>query len=205
MDIQWAKSAAKHRISRARSKHVVETAYAIIREPAHEDSPLEDDRIVFLGPDPNGVMLEVVAVEIEDGLLIIHAMKMRSQYRAFLRGSKMPESTSSRSNRSSRRTSRGTQETRPGRRTSRPIAVAKAGTPITEELAGRLAREAEAGYDLSRGRRVGRKSLGGGSGRSPRLNVRTPVDLYEKALAKATREGKTVSQLAREALEKYVR
>jgi hypothetical protein len=49
-----------------------------------------------------------------------------------------------------------------------------------------------------------RKSLGGGSGRSPRLNIRTPVDLYERALAKATKEGKTVSQLAREALEKYV-
>jgi hypothetical protein len=117
----------------------------------------------------------------------------------------MPESTSSRSNRSSRRATRGTRGTRRGRTTSRPIAVAKSGTPITEELAERLAREAEAGYDLSRGSRIGRKSLGGGSGRSPRLNVRTPVDLYEKALARATREGKTVSQLAREALEAYVK
>jgi hypothetical protein len=117
----------------------------------------------------------------------------------------MPESTSSRSSRSSRRATRGTRRTRPGRRTSSPpVAVAKSGAPITEELAERLATEAEAGYDLSRGQRIGRKSLRGGSGRSPRLNVRTPVDLYEKALAKATREGKTVSQLAREALEKYV-
>jgi hypothetical protein len=82
--------------------------------------------------------------------------------------------------------------------------VSKSGTPITEELAEQLAKEAEAGYDLSRARPVGRKSLSGGSGRSPRLNIRTTVDLYEKALAKAKREGKTVSQLAREALEKYV-
>jgi len=114
----------------------------------------------------------------------------------------MPESTSSRSKRS-RRVTRGT---RAGRRTSSPpVAVAKLGAPITEELAEQLAREAEAGYDLSRGRRIGRKSLDGGNGRSPRLNIRTPVDLYEKALAKATSEGKTVSQLAREALERYVK
>jgi CRISPR-associated endonuclease/helicase Cas3 len=82
--------------------------------------------------------------------------------------------------------------------------VSKSGTPITEELAEQLATEAEAGYDLSGARPVGRRSLSGGSGRSPRLNIRTTVDLYEKAMAKAKREGKTVSQLAREALEKYV-
>lgn len=85
MHIRWAESAGKHRISRARSVHVVRTAETIIRQPASDDSPLEDDRIVFLGPDPNGVMLEVVAVEIEHGLLIIHAMKMRPQYRPFLK------------------------------------------------------------------------------------------------------------------------
>jgi hypothetical protein len=118
----------------------------------------------------------------------------------------MPESTSNRSKSSSRRATRGARGTRAGRRSSAPpVAVAKSGAPITEEVAEQLAKEAEAGYDLSQGRRIGRKSLGGGSGRSPRLNVRTPADLYEKALAKATREGKTVSQLAREALEKYVK
>src|SRR5260370_28240606 len=118
----------------------------------------------------------------------------------------MPERTSSRKNRSSRRATRVTRATRRPRQTaSPPVAVAKSGAPITEELAERLAREAEAGYDLSRGRRIGRKSLSGGGGRSPRLTLPTPVDLYERALAKATQEGKTVSQLAREALEKYVK
>jgi hypothetical protein len=118
----------------------------------------------------------------------------------------MPERTSSRSNRSSRRATRGTRATgRHGQTTAPAPAVAKSGARITEELAERLAREAKAGYDLSQGRRIGRKSLGGGSGRSPRLNIRTPVDLYERALARATKEGKTVSQLAREALEKYVK
>lgn len=118
----------------------------------------------------------------------------------------MPESTSSRSKRSSRRATRGTRTTRRQRQTSSPaVAVAKSGAPITEEAAERLAREAEAGYDLSRGRQIGRKSLSGGAGRSPRLNIRTPIDLYERALAQATKEGKTVSQLAREALEMYVK
>lgn len=118
----------------------------------------------------------------------------------------MTERTSSRSKRSSRRAMRGGRTTRARKQSSsRPVAVAKSGTPITEELAERLAREADAGYDLSRGRQIGRKSLSGGTGRSPRLNIRTPVDLYERALAKATQEGKTISQLAREALEKYVK
>lgn len=118
----------------------------------------------------------------------------------------MPESTNNRRNRSTRRATRPTRATRRPRQTSSsPVPTAKSGAPITEELAERLAREAEAGYDLSRGRRIGRKSLSGGRGRSPRLNIRTPVDLYERALAKATQEGKTVSELAREALEKYVK
>jgi hypothetical protein len=86
VEIRWAKSAAKHRVNRARSGHVVKTTETIIRQPAPEDSALEDDRIVFLGADPNGVMLEVIAVETEQGLLIIHAMKMRPQYRPFLKG-----------------------------------------------------------------------------------------------------------------------
>lgn len=84
MKIRWAKSAAKHRISRSRSGHVVKTTDTIIRQPAAADSALADDRIVFLGPDPNGVLLEVIAVELEEDLLIIHAMKMRPQYRPFL-------------------------------------------------------------------------------------------------------------------------
>lgn len=116
----------------------------------------------------------------------------------------MPERTSSRSKHSRARSSTRAAARGGRRSSSQPVAVAKSGTSITEELAERLAREAEAGYDLSRGRRVGRNSLSGGSGRSPRLNVRTPVDLYQRAVAKATREGKTVSQVAREALEKYV-
>lgn len=125
----------------------------------------------------------------------------------------MPERTTKRSNSRSRtttgRAARATKrsaQARKGASSRRPVPVAsKSGATVTDELAGRLAREAESGYDLTRGRRIGRRSLSGDGGRSPRLNIRTPVDLYERAMAAAIREGKTVSQLAREALEKYVK
>jgi len=39
-------------------------------------------RLVFLGDDAKGVALEVMAVELEDGdLLVIHAMKLSTRYR----------------------------------------------------------------------------------------------------------------------------
>jgi hypothetical protein len=39
-------------------------------------------RLVFLGDDEEGIALEVMAVELEDGaLLVIHAMPLRDRYR----------------------------------------------------------------------------------------------------------------------------
>jgi hypothetical protein len=81
----------------------------------------------------------------------------------------------------------------------------KSGTLITDELAERLADEAQAGYELTPDKRVGRKSLGGGAGKSPRVNFRMTTELQARAQLRATREGKTVSQIAREALETYVK
>jgi hypothetical protein len=123
----------------------------------------------------------------------------------------MPEHTTKRAaqrprtaNSGGSRSTAGSNKSR-GRPASRSTApISKTGVTITDELADQLAREAEEGYDLSRGRRVGRKSLAGGAGHSPRLNFRTTPDLYERAAARAHREGKTVSQIAREALEKFI-
>lgn len=101
------------------------------------------------------------------------------------------------------------QRSSPPRRTARTgkrprkAPVSKSGVQITDELAERLADEAEHGYDLSRGHRVGRPSLEG-HGVSPRVNFRTTPALHERARRRAMREGKTLSQLAREALERYV-
>ena len=82
--------------------------------------------------------------------------------------------------------------------------ITKGGTPLTDEEVQRLADEADAGYDLSKARRVGRPALDGGWTHSPHVSFRAPAKLRAKAQARAAREGKTVSQLAREAFEKYL-
>lgn len=81
----------------------------------------------------------------------------------------------------------------------------RSGVAITDELAEQLADEAEAGYDLIPSKRVGRKSLGGADGVSPRVNFRMTSELHTRAQARAEREGKTISEIAREALEQYVK
>lgn len=67
-----------------------------------------------------------------------------------------------------------------------------------------LANEAESGYDLSvaRRRRLGRPSLGPGA--SPKVSFRTSRTLYEAARDRAAREGRSISELARRAIEQYV-
>lgn len=81
----------------------------------------------------------------------------------------------------------------------------KSGTEITPEIADALAAEAERGYDLSKAkrRRVGRPSLAG-RGSSPRMSFRTTPDLYRATQERARKEGRSVSDLVREAVARYV-
>ena len=51
--------------------------------------------------------------------------------------------------------------------TTKDLGVSKDGTSITDELVDELALEAEAGYNLSHARRVGRRSLAGGDASLP--------------------------------------
>jgi hypothetical protein len=53
--------------------------------------------------------------------------------------------------------------------------------------------------------RPGRPSLSGGRTHSPQVTFRMPDQLHRQAVDAAEREGKTVSALAREALEQYLR
>jgi hypothetical protein len=82
----------------------------------------------------------------------------------------------------------------------------KSGTEITPKIADALADEAERGYNLTKAkrRRVGRPSLGGG-GASPRVTFRATPELYSAAQRRAQKEGRTLSDLAREAVARYVR
>jgi CRISPR-associated endonuclease/helicase Cas3 len=81
----------------------------------------------------------------------------------------------------------------------------RSGAEIDPRTADALASEAEHGYDLSkaRRRRVGRPSLGR-RGASPRVSFRTTPELYRAAKRRAKEEGRTVSDLAREAVTRYV-
>ena len=88
------------------------------------------------------------------------------------------------------------------REPDRVNAVSKHGTKITEKVADELAAEAERGYDLSLGRRRGRPSLN--EGVSPRVTFRMSAELQERTRRRAEREGKTLSELARDALAQYV-
>ena len=91
-------------------------------------------------------------------------------------------------------------------RTTRSKRTTKSGSAITPKVADALADEAERGYDLSkaRQRRVGRPSLGRG-GASPRVSFRTTPELYRAAHRRARKEGRTLSDLAREAVARYVK
>jgi hypothetical protein len=82
----------------------------------------------------------------------------------------------------------------------------KTGRRLSKRDVEGLGKEAEKGYDLSKAKpeRVqrGRPSLD--TGVSPRISYRVGGGLYERAKKKAKAEGRTVSEVAREALERYV-
>jgi hypothetical protein len=83
-EIRWARSATKHRISRERSLHVVRNAGICRRDGKYPDDWYGDPRFLFLGPDPEGIPLEVVAVVPEgSSLLIIHAMPLRERWQGW--------------------------------------------------------------------------------------------------------------------------
>jgi cytosine/adenosine deaminase-related metal-dependent hydrolase len=81
----------------------------------------------------------------------------------------------------------------------------KSGAEVDSAAADALAVEAESGYDLNeaRRRRVGRPSLGA-RGVSPRVSFRATPELYRAAKRRAREEGRSVSELARDAVARYV-
>ena len=82
MDLKWARAATKHRVSRERSRYVIEHCGLRFEQEPPADAPAgASQRLVFLGDDVEGIALEVMAVELEDeSLLVIHAMPLRDRY-----------------------------------------------------------------------------------------------------------------------------
>lgn len=83
--------------------------------------------------------------------------------------------------------------------------VTKGGTVVTPEIEQRWSEECEEGFDLSTWTtvRVGRPPLDG-ERVSQRISIRVPPGLFEAAQAKADKEKRSISNLTREALQKYV-
>lgn len=84
--------------------------------------------------------------------------------------------------------------------------VTRSGMVLTEEIAEQWAEEVEQNppdpSQLER-RYVGRPSLGA-AGHSPRVSFRVPPDLYKAAWARADKEKRSLSDLAREAFNRYM-
>lgn len=86
------------------------------------------------------------------------------------------------------------------------LGVTRSGKVITEKVAEEMAEDFEKNPpDLSTWHRryVGRPSLGP-NGLSPRVSFRVPPDLHKAAWARADKEGKSLSELAREAFNRYM-
>jgi predicted HicB family RNase H-like nuclease len=84
--------------------------------------------------------------------------------------------------------------------------VTRSGAVLTEEIAEEMAEEFERNppdpSKLER-RYVGHPSLGP-AGHSHRVSFRVPPDLYKAAWARADKEGRSLSDLAREAFNRYM-
>ena len=73
------RTARRHGISDTDIVHAVDHAVVV--------GDQDDGKVLYLGPDQAGNLLEVVSVRRVDGTeIVIHAMVMRSSYESLLRG-----------------------------------------------------------------------------------------------------------------------
>ncbi|HET7416770.1 MAG TPA: ribbon-helix-helix protein, CopG family [Solirubrobacterales bacterium] len=81
----------------------------------------------------------------------------------------------------------------------------KSGVEVTPELEEELAAEAERGYDLSRAKRrfLARPLLADGESH-PKLTVPVSVEELNAVRQRAEDEGRTISEITREALKRYI-
>lgn len=78
MRIEFAQSARRHKVGKARARQVIANPVVEITLPGGEG---QDERLVYLGDDASGRALEVMAVPIEAGILAIHVMDLRPKWR----------------------------------------------------------------------------------------------------------------------------
>ena len=82
MQVRFARSASKHRIARTRILHVIEHCGLRFEQPPPAGGQMSrTTRLLYFGDDADGIRLEVMAVELASGdLLVIHAMLLQDRY-----------------------------------------------------------------------------------------------------------------------------
>lgn len=71
MEIRFTRSARKHRIGKLRALEVISN---------HEPREIKDERgnrLLWIGQDQRGLELEIVGIELDEAILIIHVMPFR--------------------------------------------------------------------------------------------------------------------------------
>jgi len=76
--IRFTQSARRHKIGTTRVRHVLTHTTVAFTIPGGDGKA---ERTVWLGADHEGRVLEVMTINIDDGLLVIHAMDIRPKYR----------------------------------------------------------------------------------------------------------------------------
>jgi hypothetical protein len=80
--VRFARAATRHRVSKDRIRHVIANFHLRFEEPPPAGGRARATRIVYLGEDAQGQVLEVMAVEADNHeMLVIHAMPLREEYR----------------------------------------------------------------------------------------------------------------------------
>jgi hypothetical protein len=68
--VRWYRSARRHRVGKAHAMHVITTT----RPEQVPATDIADARLVWIGSDDRGVELEIVALDLEDAIVVIHVM-----------------------------------------------------------------------------------------------------------------------------------
>ncbi len=73
MSVQFHRSAFKHRYDKQAILHALEHALVVVDLDPDADPP----KVLAIGPDPAGNLLEVIWLELAEVELVIHAMPLR--------------------------------------------------------------------------------------------------------------------------------
>jgi Ribbon-helix-helix protein, copG family len=173
--VEIHRSARRYGIDDQDIRHAVDYPVVV----ADIDPDADPPKLLAIGPDRAGNLLEVVVLTLADGkLLVIHAMPLRRKYRGLLPGTVM---------------------------TDKPKTyTTKTGKVLTDADIEQMADEAERGYDVEelKSRRRGRPMLG--SAPSEVVPVRLDPDLRQAVEARAEAEHTTTSEIIRVALRRFL-